>query len=93
MPKAPVSFQTPTNELRKGGVVVGRTDRIYQITGEAVIFEDVLVVGDLSGALEYNGKRVRVVRVESMIGLEIGDAGARGPVWKKVECEVLDKRK
>ena len=93
MPKAPVSFETPTNELRKDDVVVGRTDRIYQITGKAVTFDDVLVVGDLSGVLDYNGKKVRVVRVESMIGLEIGTGGARGPVWKKVECEVLNKGK
>jgi len=91
MPKVPVSFETPTSELRKDGVVVGRTDQIYPITGKTVTFDDVLVVGDLSGVLDYNGKQVRVVRVESMIGLEIGDAGARGPVWKKVECEVLDK--
>jgi len=93
MPKVPVPFDTPTNELRKDGVVVGRTDRIYPITGETVTFDDVLVVGDLSGALDYNDRKVRVVRVESMIGLEIGAAGARGPVWKKVECEVLDKGK
>ena len=93
MPKAPVSFETPTNELRKGGVIVGRTDRIYQITGEAITFDDVLVVGDLSGVLDYNGKKVRVTRVETMVGLEIGEGGARGPVWKKVECEVLDKDK
>jgi hypothetical protein len=70
MPKAPVSFEAPSNELRKGGVVVGRTDRIYPITGKAVTFDDVLVVGDLSGVVEYNGKKIRVVRIESIIGLD-----------------------
>lgn len=91
MPEKPISFEQPTAELKRSGLVVGLTDRVYHpITGPTVTFAEILVRGDLSGELEYNGKKLRVVSVHTMIGLEIGLAGARGPVWKGVECEVLD---
>lgn len=90
MPEAKVSFTPQSRELLREGQVVGITDRIYPITGSSVIFNEVLVKGDLSGELEYNGKRVKVVRVDTIIGLMVDLGGARGPVWKGVECEVLD---
>jgi len=90
MPERPVSFEPPTKELRSTGVVVGITDRVYPITEPTVWFDEILVKGDLSGELEYNGRKLRVVRVDTMIGLEVGVSGARGPVWKRVECQVLD---
>ncbi|MGB3904742.1 MAG: hypothetical protein WBB22_07445 [Anaerolineae bacterium] len=65
------------------------TDRIYSIDGPSVTFDDVLVMGDLSGELLYNDLKLRVVRVDTIIGLEVGSHGARGPVWKGVECEVV----
>ena len=82
-------YDQPTNELRKDGAVVGVTDRIYPVVGSNVTFEDVVVRGDLSGDLDYNGARLRVTRVASITGLEITSNGARGPVWKGVECVVL----
>jgi len=89
MPEKPVRFDAPTNELRKRGQVVGTTDRIYDITGDRVLFAEVLVRGDLSGEIEYNGRRLRVVRVDTITGLKVSLEGARGPVWEGVECEVL----
>ena len=89
MPEKPVRFDAPTNELRKGGQVVGTTDRVYDITGDRVLFAEVLVRGDLSGEIEYNGRRLRVIRADTIIGLKVTLEGARGPVWEGVECEVL----
>ncbi len=89
MPEERIRFEPETNELRRSGAVAGITDRVYKISGSTVTFDEVLVKGDLSGELEYNDKRLRVVRGDTMIGLEIGVKGARGPVWKGVECEVL----
>ncbi len=89
MPEASVSFEKPTTHILKDGKVVGMTDRVYPVEGPRVIFGDVLVKGDLSGELNYNGTKLRVVRVGSAIGLEVTTRGARGPVWKHVECEVI----
>jgi hypothetical protein len=90
MPKAPLSFERPSTEIRSSGKVVGITDRIYSIDGPSVTFDDVLVRGDLSGELLYNGIKLRVVRIDTIVGLEIGPQGPRGPVWKGVECEVVE---
>ncbi len=90
MPEKSVSFEPPTNEIRRSGAVVGITDRVYTMTGSTVTFDEILVKGDLSGDLEYNGRKLRVTRVDTMIGLEVGISGARGPVWKRVECQLLD---
>ncbi len=89
MPEVRVRFEPETTELRRSGDVVGITDKVYEITGSTVTFGEVLVRGDLSGELEYNDKRLKVVRIDTIIGLEIGDKGVRGPLWKGVECEVL----
>lgn len=93
MPEERVRFEPDTTELRRSsavvGAVVGITDRVYEISGPTVTFDEVLVTGDLSGELEYNGKRLRVVRIDTIIGLELGAKGVRGPLWKGVDCTVL----
>lgn len=90
MPTTPVSFTKLSNELRDSvGNVVGITDCAYEVNGRSITFKDVLVKGDLSGVLEYNGAKLRVIKVNTMIGLEVNMQGARGPVWKEVECEVV----
>lgn len=93
MPQHPVSLVPPSQEIRKDGKIVGITDRVYAIHGDSVTFDDVLVRGDLSGELEYNGRALQVERVHTIIGMEIrvgiGMSGPRGPVWKGVECRVL----
>lgn len=68
---------------------MGLTDRVYDISGPTVTFEEVSLKGDLSGELEYNGRRLQVVWVDTTVGLLVGPGGARGPVWQGVECEVL----
>ena len=89
MPKKQVSFDKLKPEIYSSGKIVGITDHVYEIKGESVTFDDVLVKGDLSGELEYNGIKLRIVRIDTMIGLEVGVHGARGPVWKGVVCEVI----
>jgi len=89
MPRTPVALDPPSTNIFSSGKVVGITDRIYTITGSMVIFDDVLVTGDLSGVLEYNGYKLRVDRVHTTIGLEMTPQGVRGPVWKKVECQII----
>jgi hypothetical protein len=89
MPEHSVSLAPPSQEIRQGGKVVGITDRIYPIDGDSVTFNDVLIRGDLSGELEYNGRIVQVERVHTIIGMEVGPSGPRGPVWKGVQCRVL----
>jgi hypothetical protein len=82
------SFDQPGTELRKEGQVVGTTDRVYVVAGPSVRFDEVLVRGDLSGELQYNGKKLRVVRIDTTIGLMVDQQGPRGPIWKGVDCEV-----
>jgi len=91
MPKTEVSFQKLSSELRdSAGRLVGLTDRPYAPNGKTMTFHDVIVKGDLSGILEYNGIKLRIVRVNTVIGLEVTLEGARGPVWKGVEAEVIE---
>ncbi|MDP9237579.1 MAG: hypothetical protein M3P30_09335 [Chloroflexota bacterium] len=90
--REPVDFDSATNELRKDGHVVGLTDRIYALDRESIVLDEILVKGDLSGPLAYNGRMIEIIDVETIVGLEIGSAGVRGPVWKGVRCRVLDLR-
>jgi hypothetical protein len=90
MPEGPLSFVPPSREIRKSGHVVGLTDRVYGVEGDQVTFGEVLVRGDLSGDLEYNEHRLRVIRIDAIVGLLVDGKGARGPVWKGVMCEVLN---
>lgn len=90
MPEERISFTQPSNKLLKSGNVVGLTDQIYPITSSSVTFDEVLVKGDLSGELEYNGRKLKIVRTDIITGLLIDMRGARGPVWQGVKCEVLD---
>jgi hypothetical protein len=70
MPTKTLELEISTREIRKAGQVVGITDRIYQIDGSEVAFDDLLVRGDLTGALEYNGRSIEIVAVDTIIGLE-----------------------
>ena len=89
MPNSPISLDQPSNELRRGTDVVGVTDHVYPITEPTVTFAEIVVRGDLSGELEYNGRHLQITQVDEIIGLEIGPNGARGPLWKGVRCQVL----
>jgi len=90
MAERPVALGARSRELTRKGKVVGFTDRVYSIhDGSSITFEEVEVKGDLSGELEYNGRRVRILHVETAVGLLVDSRGARGPVWKGVQCEVV----
>lgn len=89
MPEDKLRLSEPTRELKKGGQIVGLTDRVYSIVGGEVVFEEVQALGDLSGTLNYNGTPLRVVQVDTMVGLLVDMRGARGPVWRGVRCEVV----
>jgi hypothetical protein len=89
MPDMPLSLARPTNELRRDREVVGLTDRVYEITGDQVTFDEVIVKGDLSGPLVYNDHVVEVTHIDTAIGLEVGERGVRGPIWKTVRCRVI----
>jgi hypothetical protein len=89
MPQTAVALKPPSNEIYSHGRLVGLTDRVYAVRPPTVTFDDVVVKGDLSGELEYNGQKLRITRIDTIIGLESGMHGVRGPVWKGVECQVV----
>jgi hypothetical protein len=89
MPTKSLELEPPSPEIRKGGQVVGITDRAYSITPPEVVIDDLLVRGDLRGVLDYNGHQIEVIGINTIIGLEVGPGGARGPVWKGVRCKVI----
>ena len=89
MPKASVSLKESKN-LYSSGKIVGITDHIYEIDDQSVIFDEILVKGDLSGELEYNGHKLRITRIDTITGLKVDLNGARGPLWEGVECKVIE---
>jgi hypothetical protein len=89
MPEDKLGLSEPTRELKKNGKMVGLTDKVYPIVGGEVVFDDVQVLGDLNGILDYNGRLLRVVQIDTAIGLLVDNRGARGPLWRKVRCEVI----
>ncbi len=90
MPREHVLTQIPTCELRKNGDVVGLTDRVYDLAGTIVHIDEILVTGDLSGELSYNGKLLKILEVNTVVGMLVDQRGARGPVWKDVQAQVVD---
>jgi hypothetical protein len=91
MPMKPLKLESGTAEIRKNGTVVGLTDKVYTLDdSDEILFEDVLVRGDLSGPLKYNGRKIEIVGVDTIVGLELGPDGARGPVWKRVRARILE---
>lgn len=80
-----------TLEIRKNGVVVGLLDDPVEINGgPEVRFDRIVVVGNLSEEVEYEGRRLYVQSAEDFVGLEITRTGhVEGPVWHGVVCRVL----
>ena len=89
MAQAPLSLNSPSTNIYKSGTVVGVTDKVYDLQLGQSLFQEILVRGDLSGDLEYNGHKIRITKAETAVGLLVDDRGARGPVWQGVTCEVL----
>ena len=84
-----IAVQGSTELRNANGNVVGFTDKVYSPENSRLVFDEIVVKGDLSGELNYNGDRITVVKVHTVIGLELSLTGPRGPIWKGVECEVL----
>jgi hypothetical protein len=82
-------YSQASPELLKEGRVVGLTDKVYPLNGGPRHFDEVLVKGDLSGNLEYNGALIRITRIDAAVGLKVDDRGARGPLWVNVDFEVV----
>jgi hypothetical protein len=89
MPKALVSLKESAN-IYSSGKIVGITDQPYEIDGQSVTFKEVLIKGDLSGELEYNGHKLRIVHVDTITGLKVNQDIARGPLWEGVVCKVIE---
>jgi len=89
MSRTRIAVGEATNELRKDGQVVGLTDQVYAMNGSELRFKEIQVQGDLSGVLEYNGRRIKVKRIGTITGLKVDAYGARGPIWEDVECEII----
>jgi|GEM_PF-4391226 len=79
----------PAKNILSNGKVVAEVDRITPIDARSIEFANLFVKGDLSGDLEYNGKRIRILHVETILGMVASPAGLKGPVWQGVKCEVI----
>ncbi|MFC1989468.1 hypothetical protein ACFLVW_02735 [Chloroflexota bacterium] len=91
MPEDKLRSSELTRKLKKNRKVVGLIDKVYLVTGRDVVFDEIQVLGDLSRILDYNGTSLRVVQIDTIIGLLVDNIrGARGPVWQKVRCEVVN---
>lgn len=89
MAETTVSLKRASVDLKSGSSIVGKTNRVYPIQDGRVVFDEVQVLGDLSGVLTYNGRKLKIVRVDELIGLLVDGKGMRGPVWRGVECEAI----
>jgi hypothetical protein len=89
MPKALVSLKKSSN-IYSSRKIVGITDRPSEIDGQFITFKELLVKGDLSGELEYNGHKLRITHIDTITGLKVDQNGARGPLWEGVECQVIE---
>ena len=89
MPKKKVNLKPLSKNIFKNGEIVGETDQAYDISEVSeIVFNEILVKGNLSGVLEYNSKKIQVSGINTIIGMEVTTSGARGPVWKQVKCLV-----
>jgi hypothetical protein len=85
-----LNLNSTDKNIYKGSSIVGTTDVLVEANSGYFDIPDILVKGDLNGELEYRGKRILIEQVDMLIGMEIGNYGPRGPVWKKVRAKILD---
>jgi len=84
-----LSFQKIDKNIYKNGVVVGITDELAPEQNGYFYIPDIVVKGDLSGELEYEGRIMVAEQIETLVGMEVGQFGVRGPIWKNVRCKIL----
>lgn len=79
-------------KIKKGRKIVGRTDKVYHIRSDdtLVVFAEVEVLGEMTGILKYNGRRIKATFIDGVVGLEVGPDGPRGPLFKGMRFEVLE---
>jgi hypothetical protein len=75
--------------LVKAGKTVGELTLAAEKQGDKMFIEELLVKGDLSGKLEYEGRTVEIESVDEIIGLLVDTSGARGPVWRGVRLRIV----
>ena len=85
-----LNFDQSDKNIYKKGSVVGTTDVVVQPTNGYFDIPDIVIKGNLDGELEYAGKKIVIDQVEMAIGMEIGQYGARGPIWKNVRARILN---
>jgi hypothetical protein len=90
MAQTSVRLQPLSREIKKGADIVGLTDRAYDISTGAIHIDEILVKGDLSGDLTYNGRRIRILTIDTAIGMKVDQHGARGPIWEGVDIQILN---
>lgn len=90
MAKGKINFNSPTS-IYKNGDVVGETDKVYNPEGGYFNIDEITVKGELDGELDYNGKKMVVEHIDTMIGMLMGQGGPRGPLWRGVKCKVISK--
>ena len=77
-------------EILSNGVVVGQTDRAYDLEGVRYIaFDEILLRGELGPEIHYRGRELLVLHVHQMVGLQVDMRGPRGPLVKGVFCQVV----
>jgi hypothetical protein len=79
----------PDTALRKGGVIVAELTKPANTSGGDVTVDELVVKGDLSGQLTYQGTSVVVDSIQEIIGLEVTSRGPRGPIWRGVHLKVV----
>ncbi|MFX1499380.1 MAG: hypothetical protein ACFFDH_00285 [Promethearchaeota archaeon] len=76
------------NTILKNGKVVAKAYGIPKIEDNEIIFDKIVIEGDVKGKLEYKNREIKIVEVSDIKGME----DRIGPVWKEVKCEILKYR-
>ncbi len=75
------------------GQLVFSTDRPYEIKGDTLVFDKLLLKGkpDYEKTFLYAGAEIKITHIEAYIGLLVSGGSVEGPVLKGVRCQVVRK--
>ena len=73
------------------GQLVFSTDRPYEIKGDILVFDKLLLKGkpDYEKTFLYAGAEIKITHIEAYIGLLVSGGSVEGPVLKGVRCQVV----
>ena len=73
------------------GQLVFTADRPYEITGDTLLFDKLLLRGrpDYKKPFLYAGREITVTHIEQYIGLLVSGGSVEGPVLRGVACTVM----